>query len=112
MGYRPSHFQTFFQLDNRSLIRSTRVSYRRHSKPLVEYRGSGNLDLIQRSALGLVSVYNMLPQAVIDTTSLKHFQHLLQQMVKIAAQQSHPLWQSLLSPRLPVVGHPILSINV
>ena len=112
LGQGPPHFQTFFQRDLNAPQRITRVSYRRHTKQLVEYRGQGILRICQRSALGLIFIYNMLPQQVVDCNSVKKFQALLQKLVRIAAEANHPNWSNLFSSRIATVGHPLLSFDL
>ena len=65
--------------------------------------------VIKRSALGLVAIYNMLPQTVVATSSVQAFQRELQTIVCKAAQSGHVQWHKLFSPRLPLATHPLVS---
>ena len=60
LGSGPAQFKVLFEKDVRSRDHVTRLQKSRHSKQLVEHRGG--LEILQRSALGLTSVYNLLPQ--------------------------------------------------
>ena len=60
--------------------RGTRDSLLRHDRQMSDYisRG-GHTEVLRRSTFGLVTVWNALPAWVVDTTSTKTFQRLLQQ---------------------------------
>ena len=66
--------------------------------------------LVHRSAFGLVAIYNMLPPSVVETRSVSLFQLNLQSLVCKAAQTGHPKWQDMLSPRLALEAHPLVSL--
>ena len=70
-----------------------------HSKQLHDWLGSDHTELLRRSPLGLVRVYNRLAQDVVDATSVSCFQALLQNLVKEAAGRGEDDWELLLSPR-------------
>ena len=99
----PSHFFQFFYVD----AAPARFSRRRHNKHLFEWRDGRQSAAIDRSALGLVSVYNLLPQTVVDATSVSDFQHSLQALVRGRATSGHPDWPCTLSPRLSILSHPL-----
>ena len=63
--------------------------------------------LVQRSALGLVAVYNLLPERLRAEDSVKGFQTSLQKIVKNAAGDGIPEWRQLLSPRHSLKMHPL-----
>ena len=94
MGKGPQQFQFFFRKtsDGRSLIDPRRES----ASPM-----------IKRSALGLVAVYNMLPPRLLAEKSVSAFQKRLQEYVIMFAASGYPRWPEVLSPRLPLVTHPL-----
>ena len=57
---------SFFKLEEDNERRYwTRYAARRHQKQLKEPRQGAFLEVLRRSALGLVSVYNLLPEEVV-----------------------------------------------
>ena len=63
---------------------------------------------MQRSALGLVSIYNLLPpDVVLCSPSVAIFQGKLQDMMKARAAQGHEDWTHLFSPRWQLLHHPL-----
>ena len=91
----PSQFSDFFRRDPN------------HRSKLVDPCLSSRSPLIKRSALGLVSIYNMLPQKVVKSKSVSAFQHGLQEIVSSFAVAGHPQWSEALSPRIPLTSHPL-----
>ena len=63
----------------------TKTSAARHDQQLINVAASCRLGVIRRSALGLIKVYNLFPQQVIDSMSVKGFQQT-------------PVWQERFSP--------------
>ena len=63
-----------------------RNSRRWHSKRLHDPREAHHTDILARSALGLIRVYNPLPEYVVQKTSVKEFQHSLQGIAMQRAQ--------------------------
>ena len=72
LGKGPAHFRTFFvRAADTEPHRMTRQWTHRHNKQLVDDARAGRfLEVIRRSALGLVAIYNMLPQAMVDEESV------------------------------------------
>ena len=101
-------FRRFF-----SLSKSTEHGYwtrqagRRHSKQLQEVTLPHCPELLRRSALGLVKVYNLLPESAVATDCVKEFQHNLQELVKTRAKEQLDDWKETLSPRTPWWRHPL-----
>ena len=62
----------------------------------------------RRSLLGLVTIYNMLPQDTVDIRSVADFQGKLQGMILTAAERGLDDWEQLLSPRPLLYRHPLL----
>ena len=94
MGNGPPQFQDFFRKTS-------------DGRSLVDPRRESTSPLIKRSALGLVAVYNMLPPRLLAVRSVSTFQKRLQEYVIMFAQSGYPKWQEVLSPRLPLVTHPL-----
>ena len=84
LGKGPKHFQTILLDDKGGFIDFGRTI-------------GGNL--IQRSILGLIEVYTLLPTNCLNAKDVKSFQHLLQCMAKDGAERDGPDWKNLFSPR-------------
>ena len=106
LGKGPNHFSTFFVRAAKSTLR-TRLQRSRHSKQLIDTRDTLHLEVARRSALGLVSVYNLLPQECVDAHCVSEFQGFLQRMVKHRVSRAD--WLDTLSPRIPMHCHPLCS---
>ena len=65
----------------------------------------GRNGLVQRSALGLLAIYNLLPGSVRAERTVKAFQGSLQRMMKDAANDGILDWRQLFSPRLGLNNH-------
>ena len=76
----------------------TRLQIRRHNKQLIA--PPFGTETLRRSLFGLVRIYNLLPQSVVDLKSVKEFQSTLQGALRHAASLGIPNWDSLFSPRL------------
>lgn len=86
LGVGPPHFAPFFCIDPLS----QRLHRRRHTRHLLEQRDDRHMDMVTRSALGLVSVYNLLPQWVVDSASVTSFQRKLQKILRSTAAEGRP----------------------
>ena len=64
-------------------------------------------ELVRRSALGLIKVYNLLPKEVVAPTEVKDFQRKLQELVKERAVADCNDWKRTLSPRVEWWCHPL-----
>ena len=56
-------------------------------------------EIVKRSALGLVAIYNRLPESCKQARTVKTFQMELQAMLKARAEGGGSDWQAMLSPR-------------
>ena len=65
-------------------------------------------DYVNRSILGLVSVYNLLPWRVVATQEVSVFQASLQNLVKEQALHGDIRWDEMLSPRGEVWHHALM----
>ena len=103
----PPQFWNFFHTAPSTAGRTTGLVSRRHTRQLVETRSGRFLVLVRRSALGLVAVYNLLPQKVVDTSCTKNFQRNLQELLKERAAANCEDWAETFSPRIPLWRHPL-----
>ena len=71
------------------------------------YRRGKFLETTAKSILGLIDVYNLLPQAVIDTNDVQTFQAKLQAILKDQAISNVRNWESHFSPRHVMHLHPL-----
>ena len=79
--------------------RSLRLNPSRTSRVLAEFRNSGNrLEIMRRSLLGLVSVYNLLPESIVQHDSVQEFQSVLQQLMKTCVSTRGVVWFRMCSP--------------
>jgi len=111
LGKGPNHFGKIF-------VRSGRDG--KHRLQLTEY-GSGHstdyalpnsqpAQYIQRSALGLVAVYNRLPRDIVEgCCTVSSFQTTLQNFLKDQAM-SIASWDGIFSPRTMMQHHPVIAV--
>ena len=104
----PSQFWKFFRAATDTPTLRTRLGYRRHSRQLEETRAGRFLEVLRRSALGLVAVYNLLPPDVVQAETMKNFQGNLQELLKARANSGREDWPETFSPRTPLWKHPLL----
>ena len=104
----PSQFWGIFSRDHAA----TRT---KHSRTIKEYEcdetdfelpGSRPAAYIQRSALGLAAVYNLLPERVVAHNTVASFQSEMQNMLKHAAATQES-WEHIFSPRTQRHNHPL-----
>ena len=79
-------------------IATTRLQIRRHNRQLRQH--AIGTETLRRSLFGLVKIYNLLPQQVIDLKSVQSFQSALQHALSLAACRNVRYWEFLFSPRL------------
>ena len=97
LGTAPRQLAALFPFQQNTLKRyPTRLATRRHPFQLEE--PIFYTDIYRRSLFGLTVVYNLLPEAIVRTTTVKRFQHLLQSALKNAINQSIPNWNLIFSP--------------
>ena len=107
LGLGPAQFNEFFRLDINERNPSGRESERRHNRQLVTHRTGKFLEILANSALGLVDVYNLLPEQIVAEESVSNFQKGLQKHLIDVAKGGMPGWQNIYSPRLAVYAHPL-----
>ena len=77
---------------------------------LREHARHNDLDIMRRSALGMIRVYNLLPQAVVSERTIKDFQHELTEFIRSRVVARDGRWKAVLSPRWPLFNlHPLRS---
>ena len=82
----------------------------RHSFQIMEWPPGRNLEIMRRSALGMIRVYNLLPQEVVDKADVKSFQSALTQMLRDRVNGGDEQWRWLFSPRYELFqSHPLLA---
>ena len=66
LGKGPPQLERFFRQNVAIPVRKSSRKRRRHTMQLEEWVDGHQLDIVKRSPLGSVSVYNMLPAQVVD----------------------------------------------
>ena len=107
LGLGPDQLKQFFCRDNEYTVNATRLGRRRHSRQLVDRRGAQFTEQFRRSALGLVAIYNLLPEEIVMAPTVALFQSQLQNLLRTHAMSSQE-WQDLFTPRIPLYCHPLL----
>ena len=80
LGGGPRHFANMF-------LPSPPSASQKHDKQLLTHRSPRHLQILSRSALGLVDVYNLLPAQVVCQKSVASMQHELQALFKIQSAE-------------------------
>ncbi|CAE8627965.1 unnamed protein product [Polarella glacialis] len=94
LGKAPKQFLAFFPLSSGSRFpRDLRVPEARHNCQLHDPMDGTQTNMMKRSVFRLIYPYNMLPQRVVDSTTVSSFQQKLQQAVKAAARDGRSNWQ-------------------
>ena len=107
LGKGPAHFKQFFKPATARQYTLTRRTARLHCKQLEDPRKGNFPELLRRSALGLIAVYNRLPANVVAEETVKDFQTQLQELLKKRAAEGCEDWASTFSPRVPLWRHPL-----
>ena len=81
----------------------TKFQKHRHSLQLVESRPGTHNALLRRSLVGLVRVWNRLPEAVVRANTVSAMQKLLTSMLRVVCRQGGEKWQEMFSPRLVIL---------
>ena len=100
----PEHFNTFFAASTQQR-RNTRSASARHGKQLSDIRNRRFLEIERRSALGLIWVYNRLPEEIVRHDNVKDFQRSLQSFINDILLSGCDDWKYSLSPRIAVYKH-------
>ena len=106
----PEQIHEFYELEPNSTHPTGRSSLRRHDKQLKTYRRGKFLETTAKSILGLIDIYNMLPQELVDIENVRAFQSKLQAILKKYAATDAPNWETLFSPRHALHLHPLVKV--
>ena len=106
----PERLHKLFYVEENTATSRTRLATRRHDKQLKEYRLRRFLEVLRRSALGLVAVYNLLPADLVAAGTVKDFQRTLQDLLCHRAVTGKLDWKETYSPRVPLWRHPLLRL--
>ncbi len=105
----PPQLWKFFRRDTGTPIRLRRGN-RRHDVQLVEWPSGRNLDVLRRSALGMIRVYNLLPEECVAARDVSGFQSSLSQLVRDRLVGGDPRWKFVLSSRYAIFQyHPLVA---
>ena len=99
LGMGPPQFEKYFRRAGAPLHPHGRNIESRHTSQLSTFRKGKFLDIMGHSVLGLIDIYNLLPQSVIDAPTVKIFQRRLQDMLRNEAENGYNGWPRLFSPR-------------
>ena len=94
LGKGPDHFQQFFQLSRADRL-CTRSGSVRHNRQLVDIRNRHFLEIERRSALGLIWVYNRLPEYTIRQVTVG-----LPEIIATVSQRTTGRWMRRLEGNL------------
>ena len=97
----------FFRRAGPTIVPSTRSTIC-HTRKIAEWTRGRDLEIMRRSAFGMIRIYNLLPQVVVDHIDVKSFQNALTQLVRNKLNNGDPTWRFLLSSRHPLFNtHPL-----
>ena len=99
LGLGPLQFSEFFVRNTSAGNPEGRENLRRHRRQLRTYRDGKYLNLVKQSVLGLIDIYNLLPEALVLIEELHKFQRGLQDLMREEASRGIGMWRNLLSPR-------------
>ena len=100
LGLSPPQFGNwFFLTDAADPVHRIRRQERLHNKQLHDWLSNRDTELLRRSALGLVRVYNELPRFTVEQKTVKDFQTSLQNGGKDAVAKGVENWQNGLNLR-------------
>ena len=101
LGLGPPHFREWFFPSDEVAPYPIRHQVSKHTRQLYSYVRGNQTELLKRSLLGQVQVYNKLAQNVVDCGTVKTFQRQLKQQLKVCATapSTRRPWQLLFSVR-------------
>ena len=108
LGKGPAQFRKFFRIEPVVGRRSER--FNRHKLQVREFIDGRQLDCVTRSALGLASIYKLLPVKCVEHSEVKPFQRCLQDFLRFCIDQTTQ-WQHIFSPRLALHSHPLIKFR-
>ena len=96
----PPTLRRFFPRDDTPISHTTRRTHS-HDHKLREYDIGHHPNVIHRSILGLIPIYDQLPTALVQCRDIKQFQGGLQSIIKPRLTSGKPDWLHFYSPRVP-----------
>ena len=94
-------FATLFPPNTHTHRHETRLTQRRHNKQLHELCDGTQSEQLNRSIFALTRIYNLLPQDIVNATTICHFQTLLTRMARSYAHDNPDTFDTFFSPRRP-----------
>ena len=98
----PKQFWAWFENDLSARVSST-IKHRCALKEVVHHQA---LDYLKRSLLGMIKIYNALPQYIVDLRDIKDFQHELQSLILIR-MRTHNDWIYMFDAMHFFIHHPL-----
>ena len=113
LGKGPEQFRNFFFPASQRSTSRTRLAERRSERgsQLTDWRRRTHLNVVRRSALGLVAVYNLLPPRVVKLNNVKDFQGALGELLRERATAGCDDWPLTFSPRVSLANHPVRNLH-
>ena len=99
LGKGPEHFKDLFNVST-APRRNIRNGSRMHGSQLVDIRNKHCLEIERRSALGLIWIYNRIPEAITSDDTVKDFQGNLQLLLKERIVTGCTDWNITFSQRI------------
>ena len=90
----------------------TTTRFNRHRFTLQEHMDGWQLEVVKRSALGLVSIHKMLRTEIMEAKSVKSIKGVLQDLANDCASRSYPQWDFVYSTRHMLHTHPFNAFPV
>ena len=88
-----------------------REAMKKHDRQIVSHRVGKFLDILSHSVLGLVDVYNLLPQYVVNAPTVSKFQKRLQTLLMEMASTGEAGWKVLYCPRKTLWNNPLRKMS-
>ncbi len=107
LGIGPLHFSKWFVRESEQVLRRSARQTRNTVRPLKPLQPGRELCAFRRSAFGLITVYNLLPNEIVSHGSVKAFQRALSDLLKREAATGNPNWPFLFSSRYLTYQHPL-----
>ena len=98
----PYQFWQWFEHDSSANISSV-IKHTRAVKPLVHHQAP---DYLKRSLLGMIKIFNGLPQFIVDIPDVKLFQRELQNLI-LNRMRHHGDWLYMFDTSYPFIHHPL-----
>ena len=107
----PRHFWQWAQFDTSGLRRSSRMQ-RNSCRRLKEIPDAKRARIGRHSMLGLIWIYNLLPDSIVICDTVRAFQTALSDLLKHAATSGYDSWPDLFSCRVEYWRHPLRRLPI